>query len=85
MNNKADHTEKTRQVIIHLEVFNDGTMNLQSALPPKELVKMLQNATTEIVFQTLEKKEEPRIVLPKINPNPLPANIRNENHRFKEN
>lgn len=52
--------------LVKLEVFPDGTMNLQSPLPPKELLKIFHSITTEILFNAMPQKEESNIVVPRM-------------------
>jgi len=60
---KAAQAAKTQNspVILQLEIYQDGTMNLKSALHPKEVIKVLHNTADGILFEMFEPKKEPFI------------------------
>ena len=51
-------------VILQLEVYKDGSVSLQSALPPQEVVKILNNTAIATMCEMFEPKAISKIEKP---------------------
>ena len=66
--------QQANSAILTLEIFQNGSMNLKAPMPPKEVIKLLQNVCVELTFNALQEKEPSSIVAPPTYPGS------NENH-----
>ncbi|MGB0850322.1 MAG: hypothetical protein ACPGTP_03680 [Bacteroidia bacterium] len=81
MNNESqkanlDSLNQQEKPLVNLQVYQNGSINLNAPIPPKEVVKLLQNICTELVFGAFQPKEDSGIVVPQI----LPGRASNESH-----